>query len=85
MGGEVVYLKNYVHQLVPHYNFVIFIQISRILFGTEKDIVLAFVYIPPHGSPFYKSEELSGIDLLEHWFIPTDKFERVLFYSLWWL
>ena len=74
MGGVVVYLKhyfkNYVHQLGPFNTtfsdckFGIFIQISRILFGTEKDIVLAFVYIPPYGSPFYKSEELSGIDLL---------------------
>ena len=27
------------------------------------------MYIPPYGLPFYKSDELSGIDLLEHWFM----------------
>ena len=56
MGGVAVYLKNYlkiyIHQLVPDCNFGIFIQISKTVFGTDRDIVLAFVYIPPYGSPF---------------------------------
>ena len=63
---QTIFMYSFYSCLVPDCNFGIFIQISRILFRTEKDIVLAFVYIPPYGSPFYKSEELSGIDLLEH-------------------
>ena len=73
MGGVIVYLKNYlktyVHQLVSDCNFGIFIQIDKIVFGTDRDIVLAFIYIPPYNSPFYNNEELSGIELLEHRFM----------------
>ena len=73
MGGVAVYLKNYlktyVHQLVHDCNFGIFIQINKTVFGTDRDIILAFVYIPPYGSPFYKTEALSCIELLEHRFM----------------
>ncbi|MCG8032574.1 MAG: endonuclease/exonuclease/phosphatase family protein [Candidatus Thiodiazotropha taylori] len=73
MGGVVVYLKKYLNRLVkrllPECKFGIFMQLDKDVFGTEKHIVLAFVYIPPQGSPFYKNEDLTGIELLEHSFL----------------
>ena len=73
MGGIAVYLKNYlkkyITRLVSDCTFGVFMKIDRMMFGADKDIILSFIYIPPFGSPFYKTEELSSIDLLEHQFL----------------
>ncbi|MEW8548565.1 MAG: endonuclease/exonuclease/phosphatase family protein, partial [Candidatus Thiodiazotropha sp.] len=73
MGGIAVYLKtylkNYVTRLVSDCTFGVFMKIDRMIFGTDKDVILSFIYIPPVGSPFYKTEEFSNIELLEHQFM----------------
>jgi exonuclease III len=69
-GGLVCLVKNEICSHVKVVDvqsdyFYAFI-IDRGLFGTEKDVLYACVYVPPEGSPYYTSFDVeNGIALLE--------------------
>ena len=69
-GGLVCLIRNeyasHVRFIDVHYsNFMVFL-IDKSVFRTLKDILYVCVYIPPEGSPFYSTFDISnGIDLLE--------------------
>jgi hypothetical protein len=69
MGGIVVCVKRSLERFVARLNVnalhTVFLRISKLLFGFEKDILLACTYIPPPDSPFFRNLDCSGIELLE--------------------
>jgi len=58
-------LSTFVSQIKYELEIGIAIKMNKVLFNTEKGIVLIFVYLPPSGSPFYKSKTFKGILYLE--------------------
>ena len=69
LSGTVVYIENSIaNQVKRIYNdctFGIFLHCSKTLFNSNRDIILSFVYLPPDNSPFYKTTDEAGIQLLE--------------------
>ena len=70
-GGVICLVrKKFEKQVKPIYtdigNFV-YLMIDKSLFGLEKDVLYASVYVPPEGSPYYNITGLSsdGIAVLE--------------------
>ena len=69
-GGIVCCIKdkivNFFQPLPCQFDYALAFKISRLLFSTDKDIVLVCVYIPPAGSPYYNLTDYSnGIMILE--------------------
>ena len=73
MGGIIVFIKQefmeYFSEIDIACNFAIFIKCKKELFEVEKDILMAYTYLPPHGSPFYEQYEQSDILLLEDYML----------------
>ena len=47
-------------------------KVSRTLFGTDRDVLLLNVYVPPSGSPYYESaDDTNSIDFIERCFLET--------------
>lgn len=69
MGGIIVFIRKQYEQFVSEINiscnFSVFIPCKRTLFGYDKDLLLAFTYLPPHGSPFYDNEAMDEVALFE--------------------
>ena len=73
MGGIIVFINQefmeYFSEIDIACNFAIFIKCKKELFEVEKDILMAYTYLPPHGSPFYEQYEQSDILLLEDYML----------------
>ena len=76
MGGLIVYvtqsLTQYVTRLESSCKFCIFLKVNRYILGTDKDVLMCFVYLPPLDSPAYVHESVRGIDLLQHYIHSLD-------------
>jgi len=60
-------LRQFVTRIDSSCRFCLFVKISKHVFGTFKDILAGFVYLPPIGSSGYATERHVGIDLLEYY------------------
>ena len=58
--------------------FAVFLNCSKRIFKTDKDVLLSFVYLPPQGSPFYNTTELEGIMRFEDVFVGLPIFDKYL-------
>ncbi|MEW8547342.1 MAG: reverse transcriptase family protein, partial [Candidatus Thiodiazotropha sp.] len=69
MGGIIVFIRKQYRQFISEIDvacgFSIFVTCKKSLFGYDKDLLLAFTYLPPHGSPFYDNQVMDEIALLE--------------------
>ena len=73
MAGIFVFVRigydKFITRLNAECKFAIFLNCSKRIFKTDKDVLLSFVYLPPQGSPFYNATELEGIMLFEDVFL----------------
>ena len=69
MGGIIVFIKKQYKQFISEINvactFSIFVTCKKTMFGYDKDLLLAFTYLPPQGSPFYDNKAMNEIALFE--------------------
>ena len=69
MGGIIVFIKKQYKQFISEINvactFSIFVTYKKTMFGYDKDLLLAFTYLPPQGSPFYDNKAMNEIALFE--------------------
>ena len=60
-GGVIVLVKQdlskFIEKIEVECKNVIFLKLSKELFGSEKDVLYISTYIPPHGSPFYDQSD----------------------------
>ena len=59
-----------------NFKFDVFLKCSKLLFDTDKDVILSFIYLPPLGSPLYKNMERHGIDLLEDLYLQLPIYDK---------
>ena len=86
MGGIMVFVRKHYEGLVSlvenmNCKFGVFLKCSKLLFDTDKDVILSFIYLPPLGSPLYKNMERHGIDLLEDLYLQLpicDKYHIIM-------
>ena len=81
MVGILVFVRKQYKGLVSlveniNYKFGVFLKCSKILFDTDKDVILSFIYLPPLGSPLYKNMERHGIDLLEDLYLQLPIYDK---------
>ena len=69
MGGIIVFIKRQYKQFISEINvactFSIFVTCKKSMFGYNKDLLLAFTYLPPQGSRFYDNQAMNEIALFE--------------------
>ena len=69
-GGVIVLVRKcidcYVTRIPVNINNIVVLRIDKTLLQTEKDVMFVSVYIPPHDSNYWKTENNGhGIELLE--------------------
>ena len=73
-GGVVVVMKKYLAKFVKQvecsFDHMLHFTFSKHLFGTEKDILCSFIYVPPYSSPYYKGKDWTcQLSKLEEFFV----------------
>jgi exonuclease III len=59
-------LSKYVHQINTDVENIIILKVLKELFGTDKDVLLMGLYIPPYDSKYWKvTENGFGLEVLE--------------------
>ena len=58
----------FVKQIHVEYDYCVVLQLSKELFGLDKDCILLGIYLPPSNSIYYKDCEIdNGMSLVENY------------------
>ena len=75
----------FVKQIHVEYDYCVVLQLSKELFGLDKDCILLGIYLPPSNSKNYKDCEIdNGMSLVENCiFVIIDQHSELPFFGVW--
>ena len=75
----------FVKQIHVEYDYCVVLQLSKELFGLDKDCILLGIVSPPSNSIYYKNCEIdNGMSLVENCiFVIIDQHSELPFFGVW--